>query len=191
VARDMCRENVPNISNNGDQPMEKTQIQVEMLRNITRPKCYFTDHFKGFEKVDIVKQIFAEGTEETLQNLPVEFTNCTLYMRVDNETGHLLINPEYFGKGDTSDIYLDIIHELVHVKQFMEGKTSNKEQNYVQRPLEIEAYKITVNEARALGIDEAKILDYLDSDLVNEAELRMLAETLGINQLDTLEATYA
>jgi hypothetical protein len=170
--------------------MEENRIQVEMLRNITKPKCYFIDHFKGFEKVDIVKQIFGDETE-ALQILQVEFTNCTLYMRVDNETGNLLINPEYFSKGDTSDIYLDIIHELVHVKQFMEGKTSNKEQNYVQRPLEIEAYKITVNEARALGIDEAKILDYLDSDLVNEVELRMLAETLGINQLDTLEATYA
>ncbi|NLD66030.1 MAG: hypothetical protein GX648_05595, partial [Crenarchaeota archaeon] len=52
---------------------------------------------------------------------------------------------------------------------------------YVKRPLEIEAYKTAVVEAKALGLDENRILEYLDSDLINSDELVQLASSVGIN----------
>ena len=73
-------------------------------------------------------------------------------MRVSNHDGHLMINPDYFMAADFTDLYLDVIHELVHVRQFLDGKRSDSQTAYVERPLEIEAYNITVEEARNIGL---------------------------------------
>jgi hypothetical protein len=95
---------------------------VEIVRNMVMSARKFTDHFKEFERVESVRQILGDQAESILGQLKIEFTNATLYMRVDNVDGHLLINPDYMNNGDVTDIYLDVIHELVHVKQFMEGR---------------------------------------------------------------------
>lgn len=151
---------------------------AEIFRNVMMSTCNFTDCFKLFDRVGAVRRIFGVETEDVLAKLRVKFTNTTRYMRVDDFEGHLLINPHYLSAGDFTDIYLDVIHELVHVKQFVEGKNSDKKQNYVERPLEIEAYQTAVHEARVLGLDENRILDYLDSDLINAQELAQLAQKL-------------
>ena len=126
-----------------------------------------------------MQQIFEGNANSALSNLEIEFTNLTSYMSVDYE-GRLLINPKYFETGDFTDLYLDVIHELVHVKQVMEGKNCNKSLPYVKRPLEVEAYKAAVEEARVLGLDDNRIIDYLESDLINTEELKQLASALGI-----------
>ncbi len=153
---------------------------VEIFRNVTMATCNFTNCFKVFDRVGVVRRIFGTETKDVLAKLKVKFTNSTRYMRVDDFEGHLLINPHYLSAGDFTDIYLDVIHELVHVKQFVEGKNSDKKQNYVERPLEIEAYQTAVHEARVLGLDENRILDYLDSDLINTQELAQLAQKLDV-----------
>jgi hypothetical protein len=159
-------------------------LKVEIIRKMTAPKCHFTDHFRNFENVEAVQRIFGNRTRHVLANLHIKFTNDTLYMGVDHG-GHLLINPEYF---ETADLYLDAIHELVHVKQVLNGKNCNHQLRYVERPLEIEAYKAAIDEARALGLDENRILDYLESDLIDDDELRQLATTLELgSQHVTLE----
>jgi hypothetical protein len=155
-------------------------LEVEIIREVTKPICCFTEHFRNFENVEAVRQIFGDRTKNVLANLLIEFTNSTLYMKVDYE-GRLLINLHYLGTGDFTDIYLDVIHELVHVNQVMNGKNCNKKLPYVERPLEIEAYKRAIGEARVLGLDEERILDYLESDLITAEELRQLATTLEIN----------
>jgi hypothetical protein len=54
--------------------------------------------------------------------------------------------------------------------------------------LEIEAYKTAVDGARAIGLDENRILDYLESDLIDAEELRQLETTLEFDsQQVTLE----
>jgi hypothetical protein len=159
-------------------------MNVKINRKISTSNCRFIDHFRNFENVETVQQIFGDKTQDVLTNLPIEFTEDTLYMRVDYD-GRLLINPNYFKAADSMDLYLDIIHELVHVKQVMHGKNCNHELRYVERPLEIEAYRIAIDEARALGLDEIRILDYLESDLISPQELRQLAATLEINSEDT------
>jgi len=162
-------------------------MHVEIIRKPSKSICSFNNHFKNFENVESVRQVFGERTKEALLCLEIEFTDATLYMRVDYN-GRLLINPRYLESGNITDIYLDVIHELVHVWQVMNGKNCNHELPYVQRPLEIEAYQTAVEEARALGLDEDRILDYLDSDLIDDEELRQLAETLGINvEVDSMQ----
>ena len=153
---------------------------VQILRKPSESRVSFTRNFRGFDAVRVVKQLFGSETALVLSRLAVEFTYETLYMRVSNSNGHLLINPHYFAAADFTDLYLDVIHELVHVKQFLEGKCSDSQTAYVERPLEIEAYDITVAEARNIGLDENEILEYLNSDLVSSEELGQLAGTLGV-----------
>jgi hypothetical protein len=154
-------------------------LKVEIIRTINKSTCLFREHFKNFEKIDAVQKIFGSKTQRVLENLEVEFTDNTLYMRVDYD-GRLLVNPNYLATGNFADLYLDVIHELVHVRQVLNGKNCNHALPYVERPLEIEAYRTAVDEARALGWDDDRILSYLDSDLINAEELRKLAAALEI-----------
>jgi len=83
--------------------------------------------------------------------------------------------------GDLVDIYLDIIHELVHVKQFMEGKELRDGNfSYVDRPTEIEAYRHAVEEARALGMNDKQILEYLRTERMSDENLNRLAKAVNV-----------
>ena len=154
-------------------------MKVEIIRNITKQTCLFREHFKKFDKIKAVQRIFGDKTPDVIDGLEVEFTDNTLYMSVDYD-GRLLVNPTYLATGDFADLYLDVIHELVHVRQVLNGKNCNHALPYVERPLEIEAYRTAVEEARTLGWNESQILSYLDSDLINAEELEKLASALEV-----------
>jgi hypothetical protein len=96
-------------------------LKVEIRRDAKVTTHPFTDYFKGFDKVAAVRRIFGEKTESALNDLRVEFAGFRSYMGVSDRDGHLLVSALYLQDGDIVDIYLDIIHELVHVRQFMEG----------------------------------------------------------------------
>ena len=149
---------------------------------ISGPTNSFTDYFKGFEQVKIVRRIFGEKTEEVLRSLKVEFTWIGGYMWVNGSTGHLIVNSRYLKNGNRFDIYLDVIHELTHIKQFMEGKELFDENyKYVERPTEIEAYRYAVEEAKRLGMDDKEILEYLKTEWMSKEDLKQLARKLNIN----------
>ena len=141
----------------------------------------FTDCFKGFEKVEAVKGIFGEKTEEILRNLKVEFIWFG-YMGVDDTDGHLMVNERYLNTGDKTDIYLDVVHELCHVKQHLDGKELfDSQYDYVDRPTEIEAYRYTVKEAKRLGLNGERILKYLKTEWISDEDLKRLVKNLNIN----------
>jgi len=159
----------------------KMQLNVKVIREAKVTMHSFMDYFKGFEKVAAVRQIFGEKTDEVLRNLKVEFFGRRGYMGVSDDDGHLLISAYYLNNGDLVDIYLDVIHELVHVKQFMDGKALFDDNfDYVDRPTEIEAYRIAVEEAKRLGLSDKRILQYLKTEWMNEEELKRLAKTLNV-----------
>lgn len=157
------------------------RLNVKVIRKAKVTTHPFTDYFKGFEKVEAVRNIFGDKTEEVLHNLKVEFFGRHGYMGVSDDDGHLLVSAEYLNNGDLTDIYLDIIHELVHVKQFMDGKSLFDDNfGYVDRPTEIEAYRIAVEEARRLGLSDQRILQYLKTEWMSEEELKRLAKALNV-----------
>lgn len=142
----------------------------------------FTDYFRGMEKVEAVKEIFGDKTDEVLRNLMVDFTFVGGYMFVNNSNGHLMISSKYLNNGDKIDIYLDLIHELVHVKQYMEGKELfDVNYNYAERPTEVEAYKAAVREAKRLGLSDDRICQYLKTEWMSVADFRRLAETVNVS----------
>jgi hypothetical protein len=156
-------------------------LKVKIPRNVRITTHPFTKFFKGFEKVEAVKSIFGEKIEEVLNNLQVEFAGFRGYMGVSDIDGHLIISTRYLNNGELIDIYLDIIHELVHVKQFMEGKKLFDDRySYVGRPTEIEAYRQAVAEAKRLGLDDSRICQYLKTEWMSEKELKKLTKILGV-----------
>jgi len=161
--------------------MSTPRLNVKIPRDTKVTTYCFSDYFKGFEKIEAVKRIFGEKTEEILKNLKVEFAGMRGYMGVSDIDGHLMVSAYYLKNGDIIDIYLDIIHELVHVKQFMEGKRLfDNRYKYVNRPTEVEAYRHAVEEARRLGLSEKRICEYLKTEWINDKELKQLAETLNV-----------
>ena len=141
----------------------------------------FNDYFKGFEKVTAVRRIFGKDTEEILENLRIEFNHLGGYMGVNGSNCNIIVNPKYLKNGDKLDLYLDVIHELVHVRQCMQGiELFNPNYSYVQRPTEVEAYRHTVEEARRLKLSDARICEYLKTPWMNVEELLQLAKTLNV-----------
>jgi len=141
----------------------------------------FNDYFKGFEKVEAVRRIFGGKTEEVLRNLIVEFTPLVGYMGVNGSNGHLMVNPNYVQKGDRLDVYLDVIHELVHIRQHLEGRELfDSNYSYAQRPTEVEAYQHSVEEARRLQLSDERICEYLKTPWMNTQDLQQLAQALNV-----------
>lgn len=116
-----------------------------------------------------------------LHILKIEFSGRRGYMGVSDIDGHLIISAYYLNNGDMTDIYLDVIHELVHVRQFMEGKELfDNRYDYIDRPTEIEAYRHAVEEAKKLGLSDERICEYLKTEWMNDEELKRLAKTLNV-----------
>jgi hypothetical protein len=157
------------------------RLPVSRLFQVGASTGVFADYFKDFEKLDAVRGIFGEKTEEVLHHLKVDLTRLGGYMYVDSSNGHLVINARYLNNGDKVDIYLDLIHELYHVKQLMEGKELfDPEYEYVERPTEVEAYRYTVREAKRIGLGDERICQYLKTEWISESELKRLAKAVNI-----------
>lgn len=107
-----------------------------------------------------------------------------VYMRVSDEDGRIMVGLEYLRSGPEREIYLDLVHELTHVRQFLDGAVLyDRSVPYVDRPTEIEAYTVAVAEARRIGFTPAEIHAYLDVHWVSEDERVRLARRLGVEDL--------
>ena len=144
-------------------------------------KVIFAEYFKDFGKVKAVRGIFGEQTDEVLSHLKVELSWIMGYMYVDGSDGHLVISKRYLDSGNKTDIYLDLIHELCHVKQFMNGKELfDPRYDYVDRPTEIEAYRYAVKEARRIGLSEDRICCYLRTEWMDDDAFQRLAKSVNV-----------
>lgn len=156
--------------------------EVRIPDNVPISLHPFTDYFKGFEKLPAILEIFGQETENVLSDLKVEFFSSKFgYMGVSDEDGHLIVSAYYLRNGDDLSKYLDVVHELVHVRQFREGKPLFDENfEYTERPTELEAYRHAMKEARRLGMSDSDIFEYLKVDWLDEKEVRKLARNLGV-----------
>ena len=159
----------------------ETIFDVVVRRDAKVTLHRFINYFKGFEKVGAVRELFGDETEKVLNNLKVEFGSRGGYMGVSDEDGHLIISARYLRDGDEREIYLDIIHELVHVKQFRNGiELHDNRFGYTNRPTEIEAYAHAVKEARRIGMTEKEIYEYLRMERMSEEDVKNLAAAVNV-----------
>jgi hypothetical protein len=157
------------------------KLRLFRLLRVGTSKRRFMDYFRGFEKSQAVQGIFGGKTEEVLKDLKVEFIMFG-YMGVDDGDGHLMVNQRYLNSGDREEIYLDVVHELCHVKQHMDGKhLFDQNYDYVNNPTEIEAYRYAVLEAKRIGFSNQRILRYLQMEWMSDEEVKCLVNNIGID----------
>ncbi len=158
------------------------KLGVSINRNANVVLHPFTEFFKGFDNIEAVRSTFGEKTAEVLAKLKVEFFSFRFgYMGVSDVDGHILISTHHLQSSDFRVLYLDVVHELVHVKQFMEGKQLfNSEFEYVDSPVEVEAYRHCVNEAKRIGMSDEEIIDYLKVEWVDPESHKRLVEAVGL-----------
>ncbi len=137
--------------------------------------------FDGIDKLPLVREIFGEETSEIVDRLNVELHSRRGYMGVSQEDGRIFVSQPYLKEGPDHYLYLDIIHELVHVKQQRDGKDLFDEgYDYVDRPTEIEAYKLVAEEARRIGMNDKEILEYLRIEWLSSSDLKRLVKNIAL-----------
>ena len=139
--------------------------------------------FAGLESSPALLKIFGSKLQMTKivmhLKLRVERNDSGLWL--DRDTGTICIGSKHLTSAKGDFLYLDVLHVLVHVKQFLEGRELYDQAfEYVDRPTELEAYRTTVAEARRLGMDEDEILRYLRMDAADDSELGKLMEKIGV-----------
>jgi len=153
-------------------------------RDLPQGRYLLHEVFSGLERVEPLKRCVGSVTA---LNRILEQTQVTLaaedgYMYVNDEDGSLVVGLDYLKSGDSKHLYLDVIHELVHVKQFLQGKNLfDDSYGYVDRPTEIEAYRCCVEEGRRIGMSEDAIAEYLYVEWITRRDHAKLLKTLGVD----------
>ena len=148
------------------------------------PGTYLIEEvFGGLREAEVLKSIFESRKEldEVFSATNLVVDTGKHYMHVKNEDGTVVVSMNHLRNSDSVTLYLDIVHELVHVRQQRRGlDLYDSSYPYVDRPTEIEAYGVAVGEARRLGMDREKILDYLHVDWITPEEHMRLARHVGL-----------
>lgn len=142
----------------------------------------FDRFFQGFEHAAPIRELFGSDTEKILRALKVEFFSPPFgYMGTSDVDGHLIVSSHHLKTSDLRTLYLDVVHELCHVKQFRAGRPLfDRTKKYVDTPTEIEAYAFTVKEGKRLGMTNVQLLKYLEVEWVDASDHRRLARRLGL-----------
>ncbi|MFC1814463.1 hypothetical protein ACFL0M_00680 [Thermodesulfobacteriota bacterium] len=156
---------------------------IQINRQVEPGKYKLSDIFPDIRQNPILLEIFTTSTEidDVLSNTLVIVSDKPRYMKVDNEDGSILIGRRHLELSDVAILYLDIIHELVHVKQHRQGiDLYDRSKAYVDRQTEIDAYEFAIGEARRIGFTAKQILDYLCVEWITPEEHQRLAKRLKI-----------
>lgn len=155
-----------------------------ITRNLDEGIYNVDEVFTGLNDAECLYEIYgnSRSLQAVLGKVRIKIVNENYYMYVDDSDGCIVIGKEHLRKSDERTLYLDIVHELVHVKQFMDGRDIYDERyDYVDRETEIEAYQVVVDEARKLGMDDDDIMEYLKVEWVSDDGLKRLATKLGVS----------
>jgi hypothetical protein len=153
--------------------------------NRTKPLGVYrlSDIFAGLKDSRAMAELSEDEMEKNriLNETIVEIVDSEDYMYVNQDDGRLVVGNRYLKEASEQFLYLDVVHELVHVKQFWRGlNLYDPRYDYVDRPTEIEAYKLTVKEARRLGMNDFEIADYLLVEWITREDRDTLARRLGV-----------
>ena len=97
------------------------------------------------------------------------------YAFVDVERPCIVLSERYYREGAELDIYLDLLHELTHLRQLEEGLDLWDERlAYVDRPTEVEAYAVAIEEGRRLAMTDQEVVDHLSNPWMSANEVTRL-----------------
>jgi hypothetical protein len=101
------------------------------------------------------------------------------YVWIDINIPAIMLIESYYREGNPVDLYLDLVHELTHLRQLAEGKNLwDRSLHYVDRPTEIEGYAVAVEEGLRLGMTEAQIMHHLSNPWLSSADVKRLRRNI-------------
>jgi len=108
------------------------------------------------------------------------------FVNVENpDNPFIMLFENYYLQGNPLDLYIDLAHELTHLRQHAEGKDLwDHDLHYVDRPTEIEGYAVAIEEGIRLGMTEEQIVRHLSNPWLNSAETSRLRRNIENFLLD-------
>jgi len=101
------------------------------------------------------------------------------YLYVDVKMPAIVLIEGYYHQANPLDLYLDLVHELTHLRQLAEGKNLWEHSiPYVDRPTEIEGYAVAVEEGMRLGMDEDEVIRHLSNPWMSDTEVTRLRRNI-------------
>lgn len=101
------------------------------------------------------------------------------YLYVDVKIPAITLIEDYYHRANPLDLYLDLAHELTHLRQLAEGKNIwDHSLHYVDRPTEIEGYAVAVEEGLRLGMTEEDVMKHLSNPWMDDDEIARLRNNI-------------
>ena len=104
------------------------------------------------------------------------------FRMVETPKDVIVVSRSYLANGPRIDVYLDVIHEFMHILQRKQGREiwPHRRIPYADRPTEVEAYAFSVAEARRLGVPDSYLREYLRVTWLRKAEYLRLLRNVGV-----------
>lgn len=105
------------------------------------------------------------------------------FRMVETTKDAIVVSRSYLENGPSLDVYLDLIHEFLHILQRHQGRElwSSRIRSYADRPTEVEAYAFSVAEARRLGVPDAYLRKYLHVPWITRRQFHDLLRNVGVS----------
>lgn len=160
---------------------------VRVNRKVRPGKWPILEVFAGLDRSKAFRDLFSDGLREAvLRDCKIRVVPEDMYMYIDDGPGHVVAGLNYLKNGESKILYLDILHELTHIRQWHDGRELwDRHYAYVDRPTEIEAYEVAVREARRLGMSDRQIADYLRVEWTSREEHERLCKHLGVKSTES------
>lgn len=162
---------------------------VSLVRPLAPGSYALGELAPGLSASPPLQRIFGARCAEVCEKAKVELVPEEGYMWVSNDDGTLFVSAPYWNGGPELGIYLDLCHELVHVDQHHRGlDLYDRRHKYVERPTELEAYRVAVEEARRLGMSETDLAEFLYVPWISHDEHAELCAACGVPYVRSREA---
>jgi hypothetical protein len=147
--------------------------------NLGLGRYKLTDVVGGLENALALNKLYGNQLKRVLSTTYLDVVSKPWQIWVDRETKIITINKDYLFETDRGTLYLDLIHEMVHIWQIAKGKdVFDRSVSYVDAPTEIEAYRYTVEDAERIGFSRMDIIDYLEVRWINNDEHKRLVKAV-------------
>jgi hypothetical protein len=102
------------------------------------------------------------------------------YAFIDTRTPCISLSWVYYKIGTDLDLYLDLLHELTHLRQLQEGADLwDHRFSYVDRITEIEGYAVAAEEGRRLGMTESELARHLHNPWMSAKDVARLKQHIA------------
>jgi len=152
-----------------------------VVRNLERGMHPYRSFLPLFEQSPAAQRIESPATQlgPLLESARVCVKPRDGYCYVDVKIPAIILSEDYYHAANPLDLYLDLVHELTHLRQLAEGQNLWEHSiPYVDRPTEIEGYAVAVEEGMRLGMDEDEVIRHLSNPWLSNAEVARLRENI-------------